>query len=113
MKVRWGIAFVLVAAAANCDAQTPMDVQPAKQVERSNTLGTCGYKPTEKEAPFFKKLDGKEQATGYRVSANPRAKGSNAQSSTLAVKVSTAFVWRPFSAIAQKGPSATGRLTAG
>src|SRR5882672_544516 len=64
MKVRWGIAFVLVAAAANCDAQTPMDVQPAKQVERSNTLGTCGYKPTEKEAPFFKKLDGKEQATG-------------------------------------------------
>jgi hypothetical protein len=64
MKVHWAIALVFVSAVANCSAQTPMDVQPAKPVERSNTLGTCGYKPTEKEAPFFKKLDGKEQATG-------------------------------------------------
>jgi hypothetical protein len=47
-----------------CFAQTPMDVQPVKKLVRTGTLGTCGYQPTEQEAPFYKKLDPAERATG-------------------------------------------------
>jgi hypothetical protein len=45
-------------------AQTPIDIQPAKQLERTNTLGTGNYKPTDKEKPFFSKLAADEQVTG-------------------------------------------------
>src|SRR5271155_4958145 len=45
-------------------AQTPMDTQPAKQLERTNTLGTCPYRPTEKEKPFFDRLAEDERVTG-------------------------------------------------
>src|SRR5277367_4434959 len=49
-------------------AQTPMDVQPAKQLKRTNTLGTCGYAPTEKEKPFLDKLADDERTTGSAFS---------------------------------------------
>lgn len=41
-----------------------MDVQPVKKLVPTGSLGTCGYKPTEKEAPFYKKLDPAERETG-------------------------------------------------
>jgi hypothetical protein len=51
-------------AATLATAQTPIDIQPAKQLERTNTLGTCGYQPTAKEKPFFSKLATDEKITG-------------------------------------------------
>jgi hypothetical protein len=59
---RTAILFGLVCP--GCFGQTPMDVQPVKKLVPTGTLGTCGYQPTEKEAPFYKKLDPAERATG-------------------------------------------------
>lgn len=46
-----------------------MDVQPVKELVRNGTLGTCGYQPTAKEAPFFKKLEDSERQTGSFLQA--------------------------------------------
>jgi hypothetical protein len=51
-----GFAGALAAA-----AQTPMDVQPVKELKPTGMLGTCGYKPVNQEAPFFGRLDEKEK----------------------------------------------------
>lgn len=59
---RMAILFGFLSSA--CFAQTPMDVQSVKKLERTGTLGTCGYQPTEKEAPFYKRLDSSELVTG-------------------------------------------------
>jgi len=53
---------LIVATAAM--AQTPIDVQPAKQLTRTNTLSTCAYVPVELEKPFLQKLPSNEQVTG-------------------------------------------------
>lgn len=50
-------------------AQTPMDVQPVKKLVPTGTLGTCGYKPTPKESPFYDRLDVKERVTGSMFEA--------------------------------------------
>jgi hypothetical protein len=63
MKLNLGIAFMIAIVASTCRAQTPIDIQPVKELKRTNSLGTCGYKPTDKEAPYFKKLEASEQAT--------------------------------------------------
>lgn len=47
-----------------CSAQAPIDIQPVKNLERGNSLATCGYAPVEKEKPFYTKLESREQATG-------------------------------------------------
>ena len=47
-----------------CAAQTPIEIQPIKELKPTGSLGTCGYAPTPKEKPYFEKLDVKEQATG-------------------------------------------------
>ncbi|HKV60432.1 MAG TPA: hypothetical protein VJO16_00845 [Candidatus Acidoferrum sp.] len=57
------LSFVLITGAV-CSAQTPIDVQPVKKLERGNSLGTCGYTPVEKEKPFYAKLASEERATG-------------------------------------------------
>jgi len=49
-------------------AQTPVDIQPAKQIARGNTLGSCSYTPTEKEKPFFERLAADEKVTGSAFS---------------------------------------------
>lgn len=54
-----GLLFAVVSA-----AQTPTDTQPVKKLVRTGTLGTCGYTPTEKEAPYYKQLDASERETG-------------------------------------------------
>ena len=64
MKRALGTAILLGLVVGTCVAQTPSDIQPAKQVQRTNSLGTCGYKPTDKEAPFFKRLEPEELVTG-------------------------------------------------
>jgi hypothetical protein len=64
--MRWPVLTMLsiVFSSAASFAQTPIDIQPVKKLERSNTLGTCGYKPIEKENAFFEKLSPSERATG-------------------------------------------------
>jgi len=54
--------FLLFCAVAA--AQTPIDVQPIRELIPNGSLGTCGYTPVEREQPFFKKLDKSEVATG-------------------------------------------------
>lgn len=64
MKQALRLALLFMVIVGICWAQTPSDFEPAKQVKRSNTLGTCGYEPTDKEAPYFKKLEQAERTTG-------------------------------------------------
>jgi hypothetical protein len=52
-------------------AQTPVDIEVAKQLVRGNTLGTCSYSPTEKEKPFLEKLGSDERVTGSAFSSDP------------------------------------------
>jgi len=42
-------------------AQTPMDVQPVKELKPTDTLATCSYRPVAAEAPFFARLSEKER----------------------------------------------------
>jgi hypothetical protein len=56
--------LAVVAAASVALAQTPMDVQPVKQLTRGNSLGTCGYQPVDREKPYFEKLSSAERSTG-------------------------------------------------
>jgi hypothetical protein len=61
---RWLIALLFCFLSPACFAQTPIDVQPVKDLKPTGTLGTCSYKPTENEIPFFQKLEEKERTTG-------------------------------------------------
>jgi hypothetical protein len=45
-------------------AQTPVDIQRAKQLERSNSLGSCDYTPVDREKPFLHRIPEKERVTG-------------------------------------------------
>ena len=56
-------------------AQTPVDIQVAKQLTRGNTLGSCSYSPTEKEKPFLERLAADEQVTGSAFSKPYRIQG--------------------------------------
>jgi hypothetical protein len=56
-------------------AQTPVDIQPAKQLTRGDTLSTCSYTPAEKEKPFFERLDPEERVTGSAFSKPYRIQG--------------------------------------
>ncbi len=42
-------------------AQTPIDVQPVKELKSTDTLATCSYRPVQAEAPFFSHLSEKER----------------------------------------------------
>jgi hypothetical protein len=45
-------------------AQTPVEVQPVKELKPTGSLGTCGYVPSAKEKLFFDRLAAKERTTG-------------------------------------------------
>src|SRR6266478_977593 len=55
---------IILALSTGGVAQTPVEVQPVKELRPTGTLGTCGYTPTSREKAFFDKLAPKEQATG-------------------------------------------------
>jgi len=59
LAVAFCIASVVCAA-----AQTPIEIQPVKELKPTNTLGTCSYKPTDKEAPFLAKVGAAEKTNG-------------------------------------------------
>jgi hypothetical protein len=45
-------------------AQTPMDIEPVKELVPNGTLATSIYRPVAQEEPFFKKLSQDELSTG-------------------------------------------------
>jgi hypothetical protein len=45
-------------------AQTPVDIDRPKQLERPNTLGSCDYTPVEREKPFLHRIPEQERVTG-------------------------------------------------
>jgi len=58
------VVCLLALVSVTCVAQTPIEVQPVKELKPTGSLGTCGYAPFAKEKPYFEKLDAKEQNTG-------------------------------------------------
>ena len=60
--MRWLVPLLSIACLAA--TETPMDVQPVKQLVRGNSLSTCGYTPAQQEEPYLKKLPPQEQETG-------------------------------------------------
>jgi len=64
MIYRRRIALLFSVLSSACFAQTPIDIQPVKELKPTGSLGTCSYKPTDKEDPFFRKLQQKERTTG-------------------------------------------------
>jgi hypothetical protein len=60
MTFRWRIALLFSVLSPACFAQTAIDIQPVKELKPTGSLGTCSYKPTDKEVPFFQKLEPSE-----------------------------------------------------
>jgi hypothetical protein len=50
-------------------AQTPIEMQPVKELKPKASLSTCGYTPSSAEKPFFEKLPAGERATGSFMEA--------------------------------------------
>lgn len=63
MRLIWQ-AYMLMLLCLSCLAQTPIELQPVKELKPTGTLGTCGYTPIPHERPFYDKLDAKERKTG-------------------------------------------------
>jgi len=55
---------LLAAMAAISAAQTPMDVQPVKELKPTGSLGTCGYNSVAQEAPFLARVSEAEKTNG-------------------------------------------------
>jgi hypothetical protein len=51
-------------AAAQTPPQTPIEIQPVVALKPTGTLGTCGYKPLAREAPFLNQLSEGEKTNG-------------------------------------------------
>jgi len=58
------ILLSLLVFAAGSSGQTPIEIQAIKELKRTNTLGTCGYSPTNMEKPIYGRLSTEDQATG-------------------------------------------------
>ncbi|MGA3371158.1 MAG: hypothetical protein ABSC48_05290 [Terracidiphilus sp.] len=63
------LVLALIGALA-ATAQTPIDIQPVKELKPTGSLGTCGYSPVTAEAPFFAKLSDKEQTNDAAFGGN-------------------------------------------
>jgi len=57
--------FILCAA-----AQTPIDIQPIKELKPTDTLATCAYRPLADEMPFFSRLNEKERTNDTAFGGN-------------------------------------------
>jgi hypothetical protein len=58
------LVCLVAASCVTLAAQTPIDVQPIKELKPTGSLGTCGYAPSPPEKPFLDKLNAKERETG-------------------------------------------------
>jgi hypothetical protein len=57
-------ALLFSCFALGASAQTPIDIQPVKQVRPNGVLTTCDYKPAGAEATFFGRLGDGEKTNG-------------------------------------------------
>jgi hypothetical protein len=69
MRLTGLAAALCVASAIYVAAQTPIEIQPVKELKPTGTLGTCSYKPTEAESPFFARLSDAEKTNGGMLHA--------------------------------------------
>lgn len=56
--------FSMLSTAALCRAQTTIETVPVKQLVPTGSLATCTYRPSDEEAPYYKKLAKDEIITG-------------------------------------------------
>jgi hypothetical protein len=70
MQLRGLVLALLGAFVVTVTAQTPMDIQPVKELKLTGSLGTCGYKPVSSETPFFARLDAKERTNDAAFGGN-------------------------------------------
>jgi hypothetical protein len=61
-RIRAG--YLLVVLCVVSAAQTPIEVQPVKELKPTGSLGTCGYAPSPDEKAYFEKLGPRERVTG-------------------------------------------------
>ena len=67
------LSCLLVLIALACAAQTPIEVEPVKELKPTGSLGTCGYTPLPTEKPFYEKLGEKDKAMeAWRKAAEVR-----------------------------------------
>jgi hypothetical protein len=59
--MRWLAMAAIAASSLGAAAQTPIDVQPVKELKPTDTLATCEYRPSAREAPFFARLSDAEK----------------------------------------------------
>jgi len=64
MRFRGLVAAICLASAFSAAAQTPIEIQPVKELTPTGSLGTCSYQPTEKESPFLANVSDNEKANG-------------------------------------------------
>src|ERR1039458_859985 len=64
VPMRWpALALAAIGALTlGAAAQTPIDVQPVKELKPTDTLATCAYRPTAEETPFFSHLNEAEKS---------------------------------------------------
>ncbi len=60
-----GLELALCGAfALGTAAQTPIDIQPVKELRPNGTLATCNYNPVASETPYFGRLSNEEKTNG-------------------------------------------------
>jgi len=65
------IVFAAIGAlTAGVAAQTPIEVQPVKELKPTGALATCSYRPVASEAPFFSQLSEKEKTNDTAFGGN-------------------------------------------
>ena len=64
-------ALAMICALTVCaTAQTPIDVQPVKDLQPGGALATCNYTPVAAEAPFFSRLSSAEKTNDSAFSGD-------------------------------------------
>ena len=92
---------VMGALALGAAAQTPIDVQPVKELKPTDSLATCSYRPVAREAPYFSRLSDKERTNDTVFGGNYTIHGKTGE------EVSWFGIVRGITAPAQQGGDVT------
>jgi hypothetical protein len=70
--MHWTVLVLAVIGAwtAGAPAQTPIDVQPVKELKPTGTLATCSYSPTAAEKAFYSRLSNQEKTNDTAFGGN-------------------------------------------
>jgi hypothetical protein len=69
-RMRLPALILTCAFAVPALAQTPIDIQPVKELKPTGSLSTCSYSPVPAEAPFFASLSAKEKTNDAAFGGN-------------------------------------------